>query len=413
MNINYPEVSLFTCLFSAIAILISSPIVILAIECIAALLPIKYAANDNKHQVSRPSVAILIPAHNEELVIDKTLETIVPQLTDRDRLIVIADNCNDRTAQKARNFGVTVIERNNLKYRGKGYALDCGVRFLEQNSPEVVIVFDADCYVHQGAIEQLARLAKKSGRPIQPVNLLKRQAQSNPKSSISELAFMVKNLVRPTGLARLGLPCLITMGTAFPWSVIQQAPLASSNLVEDMELGLDLALAGHPPIFCSTAKVTGVLPQRDRAAIGQRTRWEHGHLSTLLVRVPQLLKASVLQKRLDLLAIALDLSIPPLSLLVMIWSMIMVIALILGILGGEWSLGLLSVLEGLLFLMSILGTWVKFGRKDIPLQSLLTVPLYILWKIPIYLAFVVKPQKKWVRTERNVIDNFALQNVQN
>jgi cellulose synthase/poly-beta-1,6-N-acetylglucosamine synthase-like glycosyltransferase len=412
MNLSHPEVLLFNYLFLAIALLILFPIVILTIECFAALLPIKLVEND-RSRVFRPSVALLIPAHNEELVIGQTIETIIPQLTKQDRLIVIADNCSDRTAAIARSFGVTVIERNNLQEKGKGYALDYGVKFLESNPPEVVIVFDADCYVHSGTIEQLARQAQTLGRPVQPVNLLKRQDRSNPKSSISELAFMVKNLVRPSGLARLGLPCLVTMGTAFPWSIIHQAPLASSHLAEDMELGIDVALAGYPPIFCPSAKVTGVLPQKDCAATNQRIRWEQGHLSTLMARVPQLLKAAIVQKRLDLLTIALDLSILPLSLLLMIWAVIAVVSLILGIAAGEWGLTWLSITEGLLFFVSILSVWVKFGRKDIPLKSLAIVPFYLLWKIPIYIAFMVKPQKNWIRTERNTVDDLVLQNIRN
>jgi cellulose synthase/poly-beta-1,6-N-acetylglucosamine synthase-like glycosyltransferase len=413
MNINQLGVLLIDYFLLAIVLLISLPIFILTIECFSALLPIKPRLNNHQKLLYRPSIAILIPAHNEELGISKTLETIVPQLNNRDRVIVIADNCTDGTAAIARSFDVHVIERNNLQHRGKGYALDCGIRYLQKQPPQVVIIVDADCYVHSGAIDRLARLAYANQKPVQPVNLLKRQAKSNPKSSISELAFMVKNLVRPIGLSNLGLPCLITMGTAFPWSIIHQAPLASSNLVEDMQLGIDLALSGTPPIFCRDAKVTGVLPQRENAATSQRTRWEHGHLSTLQIRVPQLLKASVIQKRLDLLAIALDLSIPPLSLLVIIWGAIVTLGLFIGVLGGGWSLSQLSLIEGILLLLSIVGTWAKFGRKDIPLQSLLILPGYIFWKIQIYRKFLVKREQNWVRTERNIVDDLILQNVRN
>lgn len=413
MNTNKLVIPTFADLIMAIALIISAPIVIIifAVECIAALLPFKSKLENT--DLYRPSIAILIPAYNEELVIGSTLESIIPQLTEGDRVIVVADNCNDQTVPIARSFEATVIERNNLQFQGKGYALDCGVKFLAKNPPEVVVIFDADCHVYPDTIDRLARLAQSRERPIQAVNLLKRQGSSNPKSSISELAFMVKNLVRPLGLARLGLPCLITMGTAYSWTIISRAPLSGNNLVEDMELGLDLALSGNPPLFCPDAKVTGFLPQKESAAISQRIRWEHGHLSTLRVRVPQLLKASVIQKRLDLLGIALDLSIPPISLLVMIWVIMVGIGLILGISTGEWRLCLLAVLEGAVLLVSIVGAWAKFGRKDIPLKSLLTVPGYILGKIQIYLTFWVKPQQSWIRTERNIVDDLLVKNIRN
>jgi cellulose synthase/poly-beta-1,6-N-acetylglucosamine synthase-like glycosyltransferase len=191
---------------------------------------------------------------------------------------------------------------------------------------------------------------------------------------------------------------------AFPWSVIRKVSLASSNIVEDMQLGLDLAMAGHAPVFCSEAKVTGLLPEQQHAAKGQRTRWEHGHLQTLLTQIPRLLKASVLQKRFELLAIALDLCVPPLSLLVMMWATAMGGALLVGALGASWLPAVLLAMEGLLISISIVGAWLKFGRRNLPILTLLIVPLYVLWKIPLYVAFLIRPQKKWIRTERDVVD---------
>ena len=133
--------------------------------------------------------------------------------------------------------------------------------------------------------------------------------------------FWSKTGVRPQGLDRLGFPGILTgTGMAFPWSVIQSASLASGNIVEDMQLSMDLAIAGHPTLFCPDTKVIGLLPQQAQAAKSQRTRWEHGHLQTMLTQVPRLVREALRQKRLDLLVIALDLSVPPLSLLVMIWG---------------------------------------------------------------------------------------------
>jgi cellulose synthase/poly-beta-1,6-N-acetylglucosamine synthase-like glycosyltransferase len=188
---------------------------------------------------------------------------------------------------------------------------------------------------------------------------------------------------------------------AFPWSAICEVSLTSSNIVEDMQLGLDLAMAGHAPLFCSDALVTGLLPQQQHAALSQRTRWEHGHLQTLLTQVSRLLGAVVRQRRFDLLAIALDLCVPPLSLLVMIWAAAMGGALLAGVLGVSWKPTVLLAMEGLLLTISIVGAWAKFGRANLPLLTLLVVPLYILWKIPLYLAFLVRPTTKWIRTERD------------
>lgn len=419
------------------------PIAVLFIECIAALLPGQ--AESWVKNVPRPRVAVLVPAHNEAAGIGTTLETILPQLTAQDRLIVIADNCNDETATIAKrccesqialhaNVGtspeqapsertldaiaqtethtkiipkVIVVERQDPdpERKGKGYALDYGLRSIEEDPPDVVVIVDADCIVQEGTIERIAGVAASVARPVQATYLMEQPTNPGPKDSISALAFMVKNLVRPSGLARLRLPCLLTgTGMAFPWSAITKATLASGNIVEDMQLSIDLAIAGLAPVFEEKAKVIGRLPQQEQAAKSQRTRWEHGHLQTLLTQVPKLLKAAVVKGRFDLLAFALDLCIPPLSLLVMIWVVCMGGALFAGALGASWMPSIFLAIEGQLIFISIASAWAKFGRDDFPVQTLLSVPFYILWKIPLYLAFIIRPQKKWVRTERDAVE---------
>jgi len=387
-----------------LALVFMLPIVVLFVECVTATLPV--LRRSVVQGISRPTIAILMPAHNEALGIAETLMTILPQLSGQDRLFVIADNCDDETAAIARQTGATVLERQDQEHRGKGYALDFGLTYLASDPPAVVVMIDADCRVAQGAIEAIASLAAKEARPVQAVYLLEQSAKPTSKDAVSVLAFTVKNLVRPLGLHRLNLPCLLTgTGMAFPWSAISQISLASGNIVEDMHLGLDLAIAGYPPMFCANAVVTGVLPRQIHAAKKQRTRWEHGHLQTLKTQVPRLIIEGLRQRRFDLWAIALDLSIPPLALLVMLWLITAIAALIFSLIGG-WQLPFLLLgLQGCLIFAAVLMSWAKFARKALPIGVLLAVPLYIFWKIPLYLRFLIKPQTKWIRTERDRADS--------
>lgn len=381
---------------SAAAMLI--PVAVLCLECLAALLPDR----DKKRTLKshRPRVAVLVPAHNEEGVVGGTLQTIVPQLIAGDRVIVVADNCTDRTAEEAGQAGAVVVVREDTTRIGKGYALDVGLCQLRSDPPEVVIIVDADCYVHEGTVDALARNAVL-GRPVQGLDLLfPREMQA--KQALSSLAFLLKNQIRPTGLSRLGLPCLLAgTGMAFPWEIISAAPLAHGNIVEDMQLGIDLAIQGKPARFCPDAKVTGLLPSSENAAATQRTRWEHGHLRTILTQVPRLLRNAIRQRRLDLLVLALDISVPPLSLL-------LVLQTVLSMLAGGAVLATASPLPAFLCMMSwlvliasILGIWWKFARDSIPAWVLLTIPIYVLAKLPIYAKFAFRPQTVWVRTERN------------
>lgn len=392
-----------TGLLLALAILLLVPGLVLCIECLTALLPAR--SGQGRSAIPRPKIAVLVPAHNEEGIIESTLIALLPEVLPQDQLIVIADNCSDQTAAIARRLNVTVIERQDVARRGKGYALDFGINFLVAHPPDVVVVMDADCVAEPGTIAKIAEIATLYHRPVQATYLLKQPPVPTPKDTISMLAFRVKNLVRPAGLTRLGLPCLLTgTGMAFPWSIIKTASLASGNIVEDMNLGLDLAIAGYPPIFCSNAEVTSILPQQERAAKTQRTRWEQGHLATMVTQGPRLFTMALQKGRFDLLMLALDLLIPPLSLLVMLWLAGMILALVATVCGGVSSIpAMLLGLEGLLILVAILASWSKYSRSVLPAKMLLAIPLYLLWKIPLYFKFLIKPEKSWVRTERDVI----------
>lgn len=374
---------------------------ILAIECMAALLPAE-AKPIGKRQ-ARPSIAVLVPAHNEELDISTTLRTLLEQTHPQDRVVVIADNCTDNTAKVARSFkGVTVIERWNDRLRGKGYAMEFGLEFLASNPPEVVLAVDSDCSVGPGTVENLAYMASREQRPVQATYLMESEGRARNVDALSAFALIVKNKVRPRGLKRLFLPCILTgSGMAFPWSVIRQVSLASSKTVDDMQLTLDLSVIGYPPIYCPTASVTGRL-MKGKAAKSQRSRWEHGHLEVLLQQVPHLLQAAWKQRRLDLLAMALDLSIPPMSLLALSWISVSGIVLLLSLAGipSTFVVDLLGC-SGLLIGAAIFTAWFGFAADSISIAELLSTPLYILWKLPIYLAFLVKPKTRWVSTERD------------
>ncbi len=373
------------------------------IECIAALFETVDVAIEVNWQDTK--VAVLVPAHNEEVVIGSTLKKLTPALKKQDRLVVVADNCNDATAEIARAMGATVIERHDIERKGKGYALDYGLQFMESDPPDVVVIIDADCTVYEDAIAQLTQRAIALMRPIQATYLMVRPKNSqSSKDFVSQFSIIVKNLVRPRGTYRLGLPCsLLGTGMAFPWSVIRTCDLANDQLVEDLKLGLDLTIAGHAPVFCQEAKVTGYLPQQLEAAKSQRTRWEHGHFQNMQTYVPILLKEAVKQKRFDLLVSVLDLCVPPLALLVVIWLLLMTVSLLFAIFTTSWIPAAIVATAGFCFLMAILIAWGKFARQDLPMYKLLSIPFYVFWKIPVYLQFLVKPQSGWVRTQRDNI----------
>jgi len=390
-------------LFYAVALMLLIPAVVFFVECMAALVPSRQAPR-TVHAL-RPRTAVIVPANNEASVIAACLGSVQPQLGERDRLVVIADNCSDDTAAVARTCGAEVVERRDPNRLGKGYALDTGLRFLATDPPDVIIVLDADCMVQDRVVEKIAVLAFTSGRPVQAAYVLQPPHDPQPKALISGFAFMMKNVIRPLGLTRLGLPCFLTgTGMAFPSPVLNGLSLASSKTAEDMRLAVDLALAGHTPLFCADATVIGRLPQQERIAKSQRTLWEHGHLDTLLKDAPRLFKAAVCQRRWELLAMGLDLCVPPLSLFVMLWTLALSAAILWGSVSELWRPVLFVTGAGLLICLAVIAAWVRFGRLMVPVSALVAVPAYIAWKIPLYLVFLFSRQTEWPLREREKID---------
>ena len=375
------------------------PVSVLLIQVVCAVLP---GRRERSAAAARPALAVLVPAHDESAGIDTTLRSVQSQLGPDDRLVVVADNCSDDTASVAAAAGAEVLERHDPIHRGKGYALDFGIRHLKANPPALVVIVDADCQLAIGAIDRIARISAATGGPVQALYLMKSPASANAVLAIAEFAQLIKNLVRPLGYLRIGLPCqLMGTGMAFPWQLIQVMQLASGHLVEDMKMGIDCAEAGRPPLFCPEAMVTSFFPVNQQGAESQRTRWEHGHLAMIIGEAPRLLLKGILGRDVGVLALAVDMCIPPLALLS------------LAVLGGCGLGGLLYLLAGdplplqvaLLAIgalaTAVLAAWVRFGRQYLSLADLARAPLYVFGKVPMYLKFLVRRQVEWVRSKRD------------
>jgi cellulose synthase/poly-beta-1,6-N-acetylglucosamine synthase-like glycosyltransferase len=386
-------------LLVAIALLLLMPTLVIFVQVLSACL-----LKTSESQISQKdiSIAVLIPAHNESSGIIATLNSIKPQLKTTDRLLVVADNCSDNTAVVALANGAEVIERHSLDHQGKGFALDFGIRHLEKNPSEVVVIIDADCIVEANGLNRIAAYALHHGRPVQALYLMYAKS-TNIKSKVAEFAWCVKNHVRPLGYAKLGLPCLL-MGTgmAFPWNTISKADLANSNIVEDMKLGIDLSIAGSSPIFYENTKVTSDFPLASEVQSGQRTRWEHGHLAMILSEAPKLFTQGIIKGNKNLLALAFELSVPPLALLVMLLFGYAAVTGMMLIIYDIGQFALQITLAGVALLsIAIVMAWLGWGRNIIAFTALLLVPVYVVSKAPNYIKFIFKRQKAWNKTERD------------
>ncbi|HYO94833.1 MAG TPA: glycosyltransferase family 2 protein [Polyangiaceae bacterium] len=387
-------------LLSAASAVLAVPTTVFSLECLLG-----YADGSERRFSARPPgkrMTILVPAHDEEAGLPATLTALREELAPDDEILVVADNCSDRTAEVARSAGATVVERFDKERRGKGYAVTFGLDALAADPPDVVIIVDADCQLQKGSLELLTAAALESGRPVQADYTMTLPAGADFKTRISVFAFRVRNRVRPRGLARLGGPChLAGTGMAFPWAILREAMPMGDDLAEDLMLAADLCLRGHYPLLLPQAIVESELAQSRSGQVVQRQRWEQGHLATLRRAVPKLVKSWLQGKDKRSLLMALDIGVPPLTLHVLLLCLVLMAAGLLALLGGSVTPLSISLAQFLLLLVALSLTWSGHGRDVLPLRRLLTIPLYIAWKIPLYLHMMVfGGARSWVRTDR-------------
>jgi cellulose synthase/poly-beta-1,6-N-acetylglucosamine synthase-like glycosyltransferase len=392
-------------LFILIAVFVSVPLIVIGSECLIALRFAGKPAPCPDAIEKTTSYKILMPAHDEAEVIGKTLTQLIAQLPDSnpENIVLVADNCSDNTANIARSMNVTVLERQDTAQRGKGFALDFGIQYLKLNNPpDILVIMDADCDTTKSALISLINTAAASKLPAQMTYLMRVVENASLKQKISGFAWLLKNKVRLFAMNKMGLPVTLTgTGMAFPWAALETVKVGHGNIVEDMQLGIDCAINGFPPVFCPDALVFSDFPEQSAAQLSQRTRWEHGHLHTIIHQVPVLFKESWRQKSWCLFGLGLDIGVPPLSLLVMMAFCSLFALLICALITETTTAFFILLLSFCYFAAMLASIWWRYGQDYLSAKELSGIPLYVISKLSIYIAYVFKRQKEWVRTNRD------------
>lgn len=345
---------------------------------------------------------VLIPAHDEGSGILPTLADVRAQLGPRDEILVVADNCTDDTAAIVEAAGVAVTVRVDPTRRGKGYALEFGVQHLAINPPDVVVILDADCRLGEGALRRLSHFAMQKGHPAQSLYLMLAPENAPSSKGVNLFAWRVKNWIRPLGLQLFGLPTqLFGTGMAFPFGLLANRDLGNSRLAEDTALGIALATSGYPPYFASEAKVFSHFPASQAGSKQQRLRWEKGHIDNIIDLVPAALLKSLRDRNLGLAALAIDMAIPPLSLLVFVTVVCAIFAGVALALGASFTPLAISLLSILLLVIGTMLAWTAVGRDVLPFREVVRLPLHVVRKLSFYHSISSgKAASAWIRTDR-------------
>jgi len=346
---------------------------------------------------------VVVPAHNEAAGLPATLATLArlewPEAARR--VLVVADNCSDATADVARRHGVEVLERHDTVHRGKGYALAAAFAHVTAEAEptwDALVVIDADTDVTPDLLATAhARLA--TGAEALQAAYLSRVGTA-PLHAITEVALYASHVLRGRARERRRLSVgLRGNGMILSRRVVTALPYTAFSAVEDLEYGIQLARAGVRVGLLAESTVRGDMPADHRVAATQRTRWIGGRAAVVRQQLPGLLRDAWTQRSALLLDLAVDLVLPPMSLLVLLAALGSVLSLV-------------PLRDGLVLPVSLWGTAATLLAVHIAVAArgagqhralgrvVRVLPRYVLTKAAIALRALVAPTTTWVRTAR-------------
>ncbi|MGD0097323.1 MAG: glycosyltransferase family 2 protein [Terracidiphilus sp.] len=375
-------------------VLASLPLLVeLAVLTSASLLPVKRTREQNDRAEEFP-LTVVVPAHNEEALIGRCVESLVSSAGPGIDLVVIAHNCTDRTAEEAAAAGARVLRLNDPDQKGKGFALSLGFAEALAGPSQAVMVVDADSIISRGLIAAVRQRFLSGARAVQ-CRYEVYNSEGSSRTRLMALAFQGFNVIRPRGRERLGLSAgILGNGFALHREVLTRIPYEAYSVVEDLEYHLSLVRAGIRVEFVDTEVVSGEMPRSDEGARTQRARWEGGRKRVTREWAPKLI-SEVMRGRVRILEPLLDLLAAPIA----TEACLLLIALCLPV---AWLR--LYALTGILVLaMHVVAAGCSGSGLRGTLRVLATAPGYVLWKL-LMLPEVMRASRAdsaWVRTARD------------
>ncbi len=351
-------------------------------------------------------LVVLVPAHDEEHLIGRCVQSLLAQSYPRAlyQVIVIADNCSDRTAFNAAAAGAEVIVRERPDARGKGQALRWAMDLLlaVPNPPDAVVVVDADSIADHNLLAALEQELAAGNAVVQGDYTVIIEPAS-PRSAMIAAGFLLFHRVRFSGRARLGMAAnLVGNGMLFGRSVLEAHPWDAFTGVEDLEYSMRLRLAGIRPRFAPTAMVSGPGPATRAGVDRQRLRWEGGRFNVVRTWLWRLVAAAIIRRDPRLLDAALDLATPPLGLLCMATAgaALLAAAAVLTHLAPAWALAPWALAMLAIPAYVVIGLRAA-GAPAAVWRVVLGAPLFLAWKLLTYVRLLRGfDSARWDRSDR-------------
>lgn len=245
-----------------------------------------------------PTVSILIPAHNEENVIDRLLRrmTELTYPTSKLQIIVVDDASSDQTGQIAEEYAkryeyISVLHRDKeTGAKGKASALNFG---LKHAKGEIVLCFDADYYPQKDIVEKLVKefadplVGAVQGRPV---------VLNEAQSFVTRLVTLERiGGYRIDQEARDALGLIPQFGGTvggFRRNILEALGyFDESMLAEDTDLTFQIYLAGFKVRYVAEAECYEEAVADWKAYWRQRHRWAQGHMQVCFKNMFRVLKS--------------------------------------------------------------------------------------------------------------------------
>ncbi len=346
---------------------------------------------------------VIVPAHNEEPVVAHVIGSLqrIDWPADRFRVIVVADNCTDATAEIATAAGAHVLRRSNADKRGKGYALEFAFdESLAEGWADAVVVIDADAEVSGNLLEAIACRLERGAHAVQ-VHYGVSNTGASWRTRLLTIAKAAFHIVRSRARERLGLSCGIRgNGWAVTHDLLERVPYKSYSLTEDLEYGISIGMAGYRVAYADEAHADAEMVSGEKEARKQRQRWESGRFALIRTRTWPLLRQAARGPSLVCLDLALDLMVLPLSYIALNVAALLIltqVALAAGLPSISAWIRLAPACVAALVVYVLRG-WPLSGVGVRGLLDLLRAPVFLVWKIMVMLRS--RATDEWVRTKR-------------
>lgn len=234
-----------------------------------------------------PKITILIPAYNEEDVVEDTLKSVFSIDYPRERLeiIVVNDGSTDRTREILRKYEdrIRVIDKPN---GGKADALNWGLR---EATGELIAVLDSDTRVPPDVFRRIVPYFDNPNVAAVDVTILPR----NRKNILERMQYIEYTII---AVYRKLLEAINAIYVTPGFAVYRADVLRkiggwdTKNLTEDIEIAWRILFNGYKIRMARDIVAYTVVPQSFWKFWKQRVRWNIGGLQTYMKYMKQGIK---------------------------------------------------------------------------------------------------------------------------